>query len=499
MCGIVGLIAKSNNGLISQHESCFSEMLYADAVRGFDSTGVIGVTHLGDFGIMKEATEAAMFIPKLRDSTLWKEMYSRGKVWIGHNRKKTIGDIADNTAHPFVVGNTFAMVHNGTLNAWKSMKEGALTDSEALTHVLKKAFDQENWKEALEEELGKVWGAYALAMFDQKRMLVHLLRNKERPLSRIEADNAYYFCSEPAMGLWVLGRNGYSLDKLKVTVLDEHVLHTYDLNKGYWTEEKLSPKKYTVVQSTPTASTTKHHGKSNGGECIINLDEKQLSRIKKKLLGKRVVFWADDYFEQRLPLTIEEGETELGLFGESEDIKWRHQLYCEVNLKHFDLSTEEDVFGNKWSGLVDDVCMSHSKDRLWITLTGVIPMPKSVSNRDKVKQSIFNKSLVELRNDLDTKGWNMLDWIKDIYREAIKEREAQVAMYEDMLNKDKDITTQTRDVLMENRRKAMGAALEAAKSKGVEIGFKVVGNNHVWFNRKDPSEIIYESPVAIFH
>jgi glucosamine 6-phosphate synthetase-like amidotransferase/phosphosugar isomerase protein len=153
MCGIVGAIIKGSNGFFQKEEATFAELLYVDALRGFDSTGVVGVLNDASFFTMKEASEAAIFLPKLREHEMFKGMYARGKLWIGHNRKKTIGEIDDQTAHPFVVDNTFAMVHNGTLFNWEKLykgKEKPFSDSHALALCIKEALDEHHPIKALE-------------------------------------------------------------------------------------------------------------------------------------------------------------------------------------------------------------------------------------------------------------------------------------------------------------------------------------------------------------
>jgi hypothetical protein len=36
------------------------------------------------------------------------------------------------------------------------------------------------------------------------------------------------------MGMWIIGRNGGAIDKLKVTPIQEDVLHTFDVAKNSW-------------------------------------------------------------------------------------------------------------------------------------------------------------------------------------------------------------------------------------------------------------------------
>jgi predicted glutamine amidotransferase len=505
MCGIVGLIVKGDTGLTTTHESVFREMLYADAVRGFDSTGVVGVNRYGDFGFYKEAVQAAIFIPKLEASDLWKEMYSRGKVWIGHNRKKTVGEIDDASAHPFIVDDNFAMVHNGTLTSYKGLHEGAKTDSEALANVLKKAFDQTDWKKALEEQLGDVWGAYALAMFDQQRMKVYLLRNKERPLWRLEADNCHFFASEPMMAQWVLSRNGYSLDKVKCIPLKEHELHTYDLVKGMWEMEDLSPKKYVVAKDTTPSSKATHGATGSTTSNKPCPNEQALKHIRKQWNGKSIDFWVDTFFEHNMPKTLEDGETECTFFGHCDDLKWAHTLFADVDLANHQMGTEVDIYENKWRGIIDDISLSESKKELYITVINSKPYVKSTDLRTFFKNGLKDKSVTRLREELSTHLFKLTDWQVDAYNEAINKKLAECAALEEKLKKSTEKLSEGHDSATVStksssdgaiRRAAMQAALEGAKSKGIKVGFKVdeITHQHVWFN-SDTGEKIYESPA----
>src|ERR1700752_137462 len=139
MCGIVGFISKwKATGFSAKQQKMFYQLLHADMLRGWEATGVITVAKNGDFGIMKEASDASVFNGSFIDSDLDKDMYKEGVAVIGHNRAKTIGENKDENAHPFVVDDTFAMVHNGTLRNHKDMHDTEV-DSEALAKTFKAA------------------------------------------------------------------------------------------------------------------------------------------------------------------------------------------------------------------------------------------------------------------------------------------------------------------------------------------------------------------------
>jgi predicted glutamine amidotransferase len=371
MCGIVGLVTKQTNGLHKQTEDSFFQMLYADALRGDDSTGIIAVEKDTTFHIAKEAVAADWFISSLKGYTEHKQqiiapMYACGKAYIGHNRKKTIGKISDETAHPFVVEKTFAMVHNGTLHNHRDLAKTEV-DSEALAIHLQKAIaaggkELKDVKEKLEEALGKVYGAYAIAAYDQVYHRVYLLRNKDRPLSICETDNAYYFMSEALMGAWILPRNNYKYADLKFHHLLEHQLAVIDLDTNKMVLEQLVPKRL-GYSSTPAQNSTSHHGSTTATRTTTNATsgktgkpmttEKELKKFRKDWLGKRVSFWADDYFEKAYPRTIEQGETEVVLLAQLEEVDWWHTVLADIDMGKLGLRYKEDLFDNKWSGLIE--------------------------------------------------------------------------------------------------------------------------------------------------
>ncbi len=303
MCGIVGFIQKwKSTGFSMKHQKLFNQMLYADALRGWDATGVIGVTKNGDFGIMKEASDAYVFSAQFDDSDLDKQVYREGVAIIGHNRAKTVGENKDENAHPFVVDNTFALVHNGTLRNHKSMHDTEV-DSEALAKTFKEAMDQDDWKVALEEALGKINGAFAVVWYDQKRDEVCMIRNSERPLALVTISDGWVFASEGAMAQWVLIRNDIKIQEC--IMIKPHTLYKWDMKKtgGDFSETFLSPKFPTKTSSvvrggysngTKTSPTTTVSSTVAGA---LPLSKNAFKRLRAKLLGKPLKFWLEDYVD----------------------------------------------------------------------------------------------------------------------------------------------------------------------------------------------------------
>lgn len=352
MCGIVGMISKWNsNGFLTQEQKLMYELLYADTLRGYDATGVIAVHNDGDFSIMKKAVPAPQFLGEYIKSDVDKEVYKKGKAFIAHNRAKTVGENKDENAHPFVVDDTFAMVHNGTLSNHKSLKDTSV-DSEALAHVFKEAMDQEDWKEAMEEALGKVSGAFACVWYDQKRNQICMIRNSQRPLSYLTTGQLVVFGSEVKMLEWLCVRNNFNITAVKE--FKPHTLYQWDLNKkvgGEFSETFLSPKKTTQVikqgysngtnnsGGTRTTTTTEHSkvfsSTSLNLEGVTTVSKNLFKRLCRELQNKFVKFYLEDYIENNI--TDPSKATKAKLIGYVLDYRFdltevRHSIQGMVNL-----------------------------------------------------------------------------------------------------------------------------------------------------------------------
>lgn len=337
MCGIVGFVCKAQNGFFKKQTDTFFQLLFADQLRGDDSTGLIYVEKDSGFGILKEASPAAWAVHSLENHDLLKLKMTWGKALIGHNRKATIGKITDETAHPFVVDKTFAMVHNGTLYNHRKLADTTV-DSEALAQHLKPHLGKTFDLEAFEKSIGEVDGAYAVAAYDQESHKVSLLRNAQRPLAFVETDDAFVWASEGLMLSWILARCGYDLSKVKAEVLKEHTLLQIDLTTNEVTRQEYAPKKATP----PVTKVTTHASTNSGMRAGQNynraaglVSKNEFKRLRRLLMGTRQTFFVDEYLETNFPKTIAQGEKEVTLMGEFDDEIFRnynHNVYAKVNI-----------------------------------------------------------------------------------------------------------------------------------------------------------------------
>ena len=81
MCGLVGILTKRTNGFFSAEADAFQQMLYADAVRGHDATGVFGVTKEGNVDIKKQAAAASIFVSSTEFSSFKAKIVPAYRDW----------------------------------------------------------------------------------------------------------------------------------------------------------------------------------------------------------------------------------------------------------------------------------------------------------------------------------------------------------------------------------------------------------------------------------
>lgn len=215
MCGLVAVISKYKNGFTKKIQDAFDNLLYIDAVRGEDSTGVFCVTRSGNVHVAKQASDSNKFLKEKAYEDIKDIAYKNGWVMVGHNRKATRGSITDANAHPFWVEDKLVLVHNGSLMGSHKHLADVEVDSNAIAHVLAEEPDTE-------KALSKINGAYALIWYDIQNKKLNIIRNKERPLWWVETDEAYLIASEPAMLYFACWRND-----LKIVSKDKSV-HSFE-------------------------------------------------------------------------------------------------------------------------------------------------------------------------------------------------------------------------------------------------------------------------------
>jgi len=178
MCGIYGYIGKPKDK--SKVFRLMKTLAVLTETRGIDGTGFFALT---DSELITEKCDirAKEFI---RVSKLMKRAIvdENAEVFVGHNRKASLGAINLRNTHPFV-GDRYAMVHNGTFGETafklagkhrvKCKMEGE-TDSEAMLRV----FDKIGFSAKTLKKLD----CYSLVILDYTTRQIFFARDNQRPI-----------------------------------------------------------------------------------------------------------------------------------------------------------------------------------------------------------------------------------------------------------------------------------------------------------------------------
>jgi predicted glutamine amidotransferase len=201
MCGIIGYITTDDKTRTLTKEKFMREGLYANALRGMDSTGIMSVHDEFQWAWQKQAVPAYDFI---RDKGF---IERNTETWcsVGHGRAATVGKVLTENAHPFKQEDII-LVHNGTLRSTYYLPHQCRdleVDSERLCYNLSQVAPED-----AHEILTKVQGAYALVWFDIRDETVNFARNSERPfhMGVNSAEDLLLFASDGHMLNFIASR-----------------------------------------------------------------------------------------------------------------------------------------------------------------------------------------------------------------------------------------------------------------------------------------------------
>ena len=223
MCGIVGIISFSKNQFFQAQQKTFRNLLYLDAFRGEDGTGVFGVSRTGNVEMLKAEDPAGRFIYTPEYKEFEKGMYSTFDIVVGHNRKATVGKINHDTAHPFISGNV-VMVHNGKLFAHEKYHKTEV-DSEALCKYL------EEHENDLDKAIPELDGHFSVVWYNAQTRKFRFWRNKDRPMYHAIVGSYLYFSSERSILTASMIRAGVSPVDKDIYELEENKIWTLDMTK----------------------------------------------------------------------------------------------------------------------------------------------------------------------------------------------------------------------------------------------------------------------------
>lgn len=164
MCGIVGGIAERNVAPI------LMEGLRRLEYRGYDSSGMA----LLDADANLHRVRAIGKIKQLENKVETLDVPFTGQIGIAHTRWATHGVPSENNAHPHICNNKVAVVHNGIIENYQTLKSRQLeagykftseTDTEVVAHeIYDQLADSGDLLDAVMQSLKSFEGAYALGV-----------------------------------------------------------------------------------------------------------------------------------------------------------------------------------------------------------------------------------------------------------------------------------------------------------------------------------------------
>lgn len=223
MCGLVGIASPTVMGV--KGVKVLSQALYADQLRGLDSTGVALIDKDNNLALYKRALAASDFL-QTRYGEQAMHTAESAFVALGHNRATTIGKTSNKTAHPFHYGR-YVGAHNGTIAGHRN-----------IFSVSKHPVDSMNFMDSLDKDGDPVetlkgihTGAYAISVYDFEEQQLLFARNDERPLSLLILKDSLMWGSEASMLYWLADRNGLLCKDTTFLDIKPNTLYTYCCNE----------------------------------------------------------------------------------------------------------------------------------------------------------------------------------------------------------------------------------------------------------------------------
>ena len=174
MCGIVGIISKEKQDLVSDAITALHDLEY----RGYDSAGLGFINN----NTIKTYKRLGAPSEKLHVEDVYKHTKTKDKkikTIIGHNRWATHGKPLIKNAHPHTdCTGRIAIVHNGTILNFETLKKAleyqghtftSDTDSEVIAHSIEEALKHEKkFEDAFLHTIKMLEGSFGIIAIDKK-------------------------------------------------------------------------------------------------------------------------------------------------------------------------------------------------------------------------------------------------------------------------------------------------------------------------------------------
>jgi glutamine---fructose-6-phosphate transaminase (isomerizing) len=233
MCGIVGMIGQRNTVPILLHG------LHKLEYRGYDSAGLAVINqangnllHIKKTGKVNELEKALQIQTNIT-----------GNIGIAHTRWATHGRPTENNAHPHIISNRVAIVHNGIIENYKEIRhELKLSDSDlksdtdteiVVALIYSKLLDKQsnnNLLQAVMASARELEGAFAIAVLDRYNPDRMIAMRKGSPLVIGLGIEENFIASDP-LALQKVTQDFIYLEEGDVAEVFVNQVHIYD-NSG---------------------------------------------------------------------------------------------------------------------------------------------------------------------------------------------------------------------------------------------------------------------------
>jgi len=238
VCGIVGGIAERNVNPI------LMEGLRRLEYRGYDSSGMALLDDTNELHRVRSLGK----IQQLQDKVDHLTEPFTGRIGIAHTRWATHGIPSENNAHPHICNNQVAVVHNGIIENYQSLKQKQLTqgyrftsetDTEVVAHEIHAELQQDNdLLQAVLRSLKVFDGAYALGVMDKSHPDMLVAARKGSPLV-IGIGIGEHFIASDVSALLPVTQNFIFLEDGDVAKLTRDKVEIYSAETGELVERPI--------------------------------------------------------------------------------------------------------------------------------------------------------------------------------------------------------------------------------------------------------------------
>ena len=226
MCGIVGGIAERNLTPI------LLEGLKRLEYRGYDSSGIALLNGTSTIQRVRALGKIKALQHKIEEGAPFS-----GNTGIAHTRWATHGAPAENNAHPHICNGTVAVVHNGIIENYETLKQEQLThnyqftsetDTEVVAHEVHYQLEtHDTLLDAVKASVARFEGAYALGVISTDEPNTLVAARKGSPLV-IGVGIGEHFIASDVSALLPVTRRFIFLEDGDIAVLTKEKIEIYN-------------------------------------------------------------------------------------------------------------------------------------------------------------------------------------------------------------------------------------------------------------------------------